>query len=131
MNLKFASYKDFLKTQNALSFEVANQIYELILSVKQDEDIELSKLLEELIKRAVNYADIRSRCLSMSTQEFVRMNATRSQYHDLFIDSVNNLSSYMYKRGYTEEWRDLLGENRKCIGDFACFICYIQSINAR
>ena len=100
MNLKFVNYEDFLKTKNALSFNVANQIYELILSAKQDEDIELSKLLEEMIKRAVNYAEIRSRWLLMSTQEFVRMDATRSEYHDLFIDSVNNLSSYMYKNPY-------------------------------
>lgn len=130
MNLKFARYSDFLKTQNALSFDVANQIYELILSVEQ-EDIELSKLLEELIKRAVDYAGIRSRWLSMSTNEVVRMNTTRTQYHDAFIASVDAVSSYMLKKGYGENWRGLLGEDRKCIGDFACFICYIQSINAR
>ena len=75
--MELVRYEDFLKKQKVLSFDEANHIYELILSVKEEKDFKLSKLLEELINHAVDYAEIRSRWLSISTQEIVRMNATR------------------------------------------------------
>ena len=121
----------FLKISDALSFEEACQIYESILVVKQELDIEFLKLLEELINRAVDYADIRSRWLSMSEQQIVQMSATRSQYHDFFIVSVNNVANYLEKFSRQIAWRKQLGDDRKRIGDFACYIAYIQGVNAR
>ena len=127
--MKFVRYEDFSKIPNLLTVEVACQIYESIFSLK--EDIELAKLLEELINLAVDYANIRSRWLTMSAQQTVQMNEIRSQYHDFFIASINNLSRYMYLHGYENTWANLLGDDRKRIGDFACYITYIQAINAR
>ena len=129
--MKFVRYEDFVKIPDALSFEDAGQIYKSILSAKQDADIEFLKLLEELLSSTVNYADIRSRWLTMSAQQTVQMNEIRSQYHDFFIASINNLSRYMYLHGYENTWANLLGDDRKRIGDFACYITYIQAINAR
>ena len=129
--MELVRYEDFLKKQKVLSFYEANHIYELILSVKEEKDFKLSKLLEELINHAVEYAEIRSRWLLISNREIMGMNATRSQYHDLFIASVNKVSGYMSESGYGKDWGGLLGEDRKRIGDFACYISYIQGVNAR
>lgn len=129
--MKIVRYEDFVKIPDALSFEDAGQIYKSILSAKQDADIEFLKLLKELLSNAVNYADIRSRWLLMSAQQTAQMDATRSQYHDLFIYAANNVANYLEKCGYRIAWREQLGNDRKRLGDFACYLAYIQGINAR
>lgn len=129
--MKFISYENYLNTKNAISFDIANQVYAAILSANPDNDNGLSILLEKMINQATDYAGIRSNWLLLSIQEAARMNLTRSLYHDLFIEAVNNVSDYMYKKGYGNQWRALLGKDRKRIGDFACYLSYIQSLNAR
>jgi len=47
------------------------------------------------------------------------------------------LARYVKMQGKAAQWRDCLGDekenpyNRKRIGDFACYLVFINSINAR
>jgi len=56
---------------------------------------------------------------------------TKTVSHDAFIDSCNILSRNMAKAGEDNSWREVLGDNRKEIGDFACYLSCILGIKAR
>lgn len=56
---------------------------------------------------------------------------SRSMKHDAFITSLNVLARIAEKEGIDNSWRDDLGEDRKRIGDFACYISYITGISNR
>lgn len=56
---------------------------------------------------------------------------SRIRCHDAFIDSCNILSRNMEKAGENYSWREKLGNDRKVIGDFACFIHFKLGIDAR
>lgn len=125
------TYEEFLNNETALGFETANKIYLQILAGKEKKDGGYEELLDTLIKRAYDYGIIRSRWHFLSLQECLEIDEYRTQCHDLFIAAKNKLSKYMYMHGMGNDWDDLLGEERKRIGDFACFLCYVHALNAR
>ena len=129
--MKFQNYKEYLRNDNILSFEEAAQIMESILSTTGSNTIEGKELVNTMICRAVDYADIRARWGLFTTIEMARMNGIRSQYHDLFIQATDKLADYLMENGCEILWREQLGDDRKRIGDFACHIAYIQGIDAR
>lgn len=91
----------------------------------------LQDLKNQLFKSAVAYAAIRSRWFLADNEARKEMDRQRTRAHDAFIDACNILSRNMMKAGEDNSWRDLLGDNRKQIGDFACYINYILGIRAR
>lgn len=127
----FVNYEDFLKTPNALSVEAAAKVYQNIMDSHPEKDVELSNLVSVMITRAIAYAEFRSKWLLMTTQEQLEVDETRSRHHDLFISSINKLSICMYQKGFSNGWEDELGTDRKRIGDLACYIAYVYSVNAR
>lgn len=129
--MRFPCYKECLRKNNILSFEEANQIIESIISFTGSNTIEGEKLIKIMVCSAIDYAGLRARWGVMSTLEMVRMNELRSQFHDLFIQSVDSLANYLEEDGRKIVWREKLGDDRKRIGDFACYITYIQGIDER
>lgn len=57
--------------------------------------------------------------------------AERTRCHNLVISAKNKLSVYMYEHKLGNDWDDLLGEERKRIGDFACYVVLLQGLDAR
>ena len=63
--------------------------------------------------------------------------AQRSSCHDALIAKFNIFARYMKGQGYSTEWRDILGDEnvnpytRKRIGDFACYLVFVNAINER
>lgn len=57
--------------------------------------------------------------------------AERTCCHNLVISAKNKLSVYMYEHKLGNDWDDLLGEERKRIGDFACYVVLLQGLDAR
>ncbi|TWU31623.1 hypothetical protein S225a_20140 [Candidatus Brocadiaceae bacterium S225] len=51
--------------------------------------------------------------------------------HNAFFDACNILSRNMAKAGEGVSWRVELGEDRKNIGDFACYLHCISGVEAR
>lgn len=53
------------------------------------------------------------------------------------ITHFNMLARYLKQQGKAAPWRDALGYekdepcNRKAIGDFACYLAFVNGINAR
>jgi len=101
-------------------------IYEQLNSVKK-----YSPLVQDLTKAATRYARIRVDWLMTKPEDRLQIDRSRSFAHDSFIDSCNILSRNMAKNGDDITWRTKIGDDRKSIGDFACFLhCYL-GIKAR
>ena len=91
----------------------------------------LTSLQEDIFKYAVRYARIRTDWCLLSLDERKGLDSTRTKAHNAFIDSCNILSRNMKKVGEDNNWRATLGEDRKTIGDFACYIHCILGLEAR
>lgn len=93
-------------------------------------------LLDELQGSALAYAYARGAWLMADAAERPDMEASRSRIHDRFINSCNALSRACGKSGLPQEWRAVwgdarTGEARRRIGDFACYIAFQLTLEAR
>ena len=113
-----------------MTFETALKLHaELDASSRQDEM--LQKLWDSLISSAIRYARLRTDWQLTSAEERVAMDEQRTRAHNTFIDDCNILSRAMVKQGLSVDWRATLGQDRKEIGDFACFVHCIAGLAAR
>ena len=107
------------------------------LSKEIGEDPEAVELYEELIDAATRYAAVRAKWLRMSKEEIIDTDSLRTSHHDSVITHLNMLARYLKMQGKKALWREQLGdveENgyiRKGIGDFACYLVFVNSICAR
>lgn len=94
-------------------------------------ETKLIKLKNELLEAAINYARIRADWHFMDIDERKDNDEIRTRAHDAFIDCCNILSREMIKAGEDADWRLYLGNDRREIGDFACFLHCIVGLNGR
>jgi hypothetical protein len=94
------------------------------------ESSKFSDLKTNLYSAAINYAKIR---MDYYDDIFERpaLEKQRTLSHDVFIDTCNILSRNMLKNEEDASWRKDLGFDRKEIGDFACFIALLKSLEVR
>ena len=85
----------------------------------------------EFLMKAANYANIRNRWETMSPDEKREQDLSRTMAHDVFITTVNVISRLAGQEGIDNSWREELGQDRKRVGDFACFVTYITGISNR
>ncbi len=88
-------------------------------------------LRDDLIDLAVRYARIRVDWLLMDPKERGEIEASRSRAHNALIDACDILSRNMAAEGEDNSWRAALGNDRKIIGDFGCYIHYKLGMQAR
>lgn len=130
------SYKEYLTTVNALSIEQMQQIHERMIE-EVSSDADAMELYDELIAVATRYAEMRAKWLLMEREEKMEKDSLRTSYHNSVILHFNMLARYLKSQGKDVVWRDMLGYeeedgyNRKSIGDFACYLVFLNSINAR
>lgn len=91
----------------------------------------LADLRSDLYRTASAYARIRAEWQLASRDERLAMDQRRTLAHNAFIDSVNIMSRNMAKAGEDNSWRAVLGDDRKVIGDFACYIHLFLGLEAR
>jgi len=91
----------------------------------------LKKLRDNFYKLAIRYSQVRARWNFMSVEEKIESNDERTRLHNTLIDSLNILSRNMAKAGEDTTWHRTLGENRKVIGDFACYVVAWLGIRQR
>jgi len=94
-------------------------------------DSSLKDLRRGLFSSAIRYANIRAEWSLMDKEQRLEADANRSRAHDSFIDSCNIMSRNMLKAGESVTWRALLGDDRKVIGDFACYLHCLLAVKAR
>ncbi|MDD3875235.1 MAG: hypothetical protein PHT69_01295 [Bacteroidales bacterium] len=106
-----------------LTFQKAEAFYSVIQSSK------LTDLKNGLIQKAIRYAHIRAEWQFLSDKEKSAQDLDRTAAHNVFIDACNIMSRNMMKIGEDITWRTALTNDRKIIGDFACYIHTFVSIN--
>jgi hypothetical protein len=109
---------------NPMNYQDSVHVYEALKS--GDEHLRL-----QLLRTAIRYTNMRVEWLFMTSAERLEVDRQRTAAHNAFIDAVNILSRSMGQSGQDNSWRQVLGENRKDIGDFACFLVAHLGILAR
>ena len=99
-------------------------------------DTDAIELYDELVAVAARYAAIRAGWQQLSREK----NGTgffQDICHNSLITHFNMLARYLRMQGRSVEWRDKLGYEeddryfRKTIGDFGCYIVFVNSLCAR
>jgi hypothetical protein len=118
-----------LSTGSTLTFEEASQILDAInecygkISAEDKEDY-----YKDMLEKAFKYSGIRCEWELMTGEERSEKDPYRTSVHNGFIISLNVLARLAELEGIDASWLGKLGENRKRIGDFACFLTYINGI---
>jgi hypothetical protein len=97
-------------------------------------EIGKSRLAEkrmELFRKAAEYAHVRVEWQLLPLEERMRMDERRRAVHDAFIEACDGMSRNMQEEGEETSWKTDLGDDRKEIGDFACYIHLILGLVAR
>lgn len=135
MNI-LSAYEEYLPLPRSLAFEEMSRLHQEILTeIGNDEDA--LELYEELIIAANKYSVFRSNWSLWSIEEKISRDASRTACHDSLIVKFNQLARYLNMQGKAAAWRDALGYesddryNRKRLGDFACYLVFVNSIHAR
>lgn len=130
------TFSKYMEEPYSLSMEQMNAIQiELLKEIGTDPDA--AELYTELIAVATRYAAIRAGWQQLSREEKVDRDSSRTSCHDSVITHFNVLARYLKSQGRQAKWRDLLGYEeddkyfRKTIGDFACYLVFINSLCAR
>ena len=89
------------------------------------------------LKKLCEVLGISADRLLWSREEKISQDESRTACHNSLIVKFNMLARYLKMQGREAAWRDELGYEeddryyRKRIGDFGCFIAFINGINAR
>ena len=108
-----------------MSPEQAKKIFNQINQTK------LFLLKKDLINYAVEYSRIRVEWYLADDEGKAALEDTRSRKHNAFIDACNILSREMLKHNEDASWRIDLGNDRKVIGDFACYVHCFLGLSSR
>ena len=128
-------YNEYLEKEKSLSFEQMNSIHDQMLD-EISGDTNALGIYEELIEKANKYAAIRAEWSLWDKTKKMERDDSRRICHDSLIVKFNMLARYLRIQGKESSWRDELGYeegdryNRKRIGDFACYMVFINSINS-
>lgn len=91
----------------------------------------VTELCSEMYGKAIRYAEIRARYSLEDADGKANLEESRTRAHDSFIDACNILSRSMDSNGEDNSWRRSLGDDRRVIGDFACYVALFLGLKAR
>lgn len=114
---------------NILTYDEAKEIYEIMSANIDLNDEGYVFLYNRMISNAVYYANIRAGWNTLSQEQKRNTDESRTIAHDAFISSINSVARLEGEIG--AKWLQQLSDDRKRIGDFACFIALFQGIDAR
>lgn len=113
-----------------MTYEDASMIVDVIDASARNDEL-LCRLREQILAAAISYARIRADWSMASPETRIEMDGRRRAAHNALIDACNILSRAMHKLGKDIAWRRILGQDRKQIGDFACWLHAILGVRAR
>lgn len=128
--------QDYLDSPERLSFEEMSRLHgDMIAEIAGDP--EAAVFYENMIETATRYASFRANWLSWDREKKMDLDSSRTSCHDSLIVKLNILARYLRMQGKAAAWRDSLGDEqenpyaRKRMGDFACYVVFINSLCAR
>ncbi|MGE9882551.1 hypothetical protein [Blautia obeum] len=130
------TFENYLNEPYSLRFEQMQDLHrELLEEIGSDNNA--FELYSDLVSIATKYAAIRAGWQQMTREDKMDKDSLRSSYHNSVIVHFNMLARYLRMQGKEAQWRDLLGYEednkyyRKTIGDFGCYIVFVNSICSR
>ena len=136
MENKFGMLEDYRKMEKSLTLEEMQQLHQDMMTGVGDDEYGL-ELYEELVEQANRYVTFRSNWPLWSREQKTEKDSNRTSCHDSLIIKFNQLAKYMEIQGKDIEWRHKLRHieddpyNRKRIGDFACYIVFVNCLCTR
>lgn len=134
--MKINLFRGYMEETHALSMEQMQELHrEMVEEIGKDTDA--IELYDEFVAVATRYAAIRAGWQRLSREEKMERDPSRTSCHNSVIIHFNMLARYLRMQGRPAEWRDKLGYEkddryfRKTIGDFACYIVFVNSLCAR
>ena len=128
------TYEAYLNHEagNILKMEDALSIYtDMIHSFNECKLEDKMEYWNDFLKKALGYTTIRCQWETMTREQRIEADKGRTMKHDAMITALNILSRIAENEGIDNSWRERLGEERKRIGDFACFVVYMTGISNR
>ena len=114
---------------NILQYQEALEIYHTMEENLDRNDEDIMDLYHMLIDKAIRYANIRAEWATLSREMKSEKDASRTSAHNAFISSVNIIARTEGVVGAL--WRQRLTDDRKRIGDFACYIALFLGLETR
>ncbi len=130
------TFEEYLSEPKSIDFDEMQSLHSDMLS-EIGRDADAVDLYEELLDAARKYAEIRALWTGLSREEKMDIDPLRTSHHDSLIIHFNMLARCLRMQGKKAAWRDQLGYeeddrfNRKAIGDFGCYIVFVNSLCAR
>lgn len=131
-----STYENYLPMEKSLSLEDMVKLHnEMVLEIGSDPDA--LELYDELVETATRYASFRSQWLLWDREKKQDNDSSRSACHNSLIVKFNQLARYLRLQGHKAAWRETLGYeeedpyNRKRLGDFGCYLAFVNSLCAR
>ena len=112
-----------------LSYAEAKEIYGTINEHLDRTDADIVGLYQDMVARVIRYAHIRAGWAALTREQKRDQDASRTSAHDAFIASLNIVARTQGDTG--TGWRGRFSDDRKRIGDFACYIALFEAIEAR
>lgn len=125
-----STYEDYRAMPGSLALEEMQSLHREIKE-EAGRDVDALELYNELLAAAVKYSESRANWPLWDREKKLAEDSARTSRHNKVIDCFNILARYLKKQGKAAAWRDMLGEERKRIGDFACYLVFAGSLNAR
>ena len=132
----FDTYEDYLQEPAAMTLEEMRRIHgDMLQEVIPDEDA--WELYQEVLEKALSYSQIRAQWVTWDKERKRDEDEGRTLRHNSVIIKFNQLARYLRMQGKPAHWRDELGYeeddriNRKRIGDFACYLIFVNGLNGR
>lgn len=125
-------YEDYLnKASDTLTLEKANKLLSEIEGSIDANDEDARELYNDFLEGSFAYANVRAGWLILSKEQKMNEDKGRTLKHDSVINRVNILARYLESIGKDVSWREELGDSRKTIGDFACYVALLYGVSAR
>lgn len=128
------TYESYLKhaAGNIITIEESMAIYsEMVESISKCQLEDKMDFWNNFIEKSARYTYIRNQWETMSFEEQGEADSGRTAAHNSTISAINTLARIAQNEGVDNSWREKLGDDRKRIGDFACFVSYITGISNR
>ena len=130
------TYEEYQQMPESLTLEQMVQLHrELTDEIGDDADAQ--EVYDFLLEDAVQYAQIRSAWALMKPSERAEKDRSRTLQHNALIGSFDMMARCLRAQGKPAAWRTALGDPekdrlaRKTIGDFGCYLAFVNGLAAR
>jgi len=129
------TYQSYLEAKDRITFQDTEEIYNELRTAANTNNRQFQDLWKDVIQRAIDYVNFRAKySIQTPNERSEDFDKTRTTKHNMFMYSLQDIVFFMDEQGWQTDWFKKIGtikDNRKRLGDFACYLVYIYSLNAR